>query len=171
MRVPLIPREEQPDDVGQLLDLAAAATTGTAPPTVAVMAHQPALLGPFLTWASALALNGVLSKRDHELLALRIAHRCGSSFEWHEHAEYARQAGMPNDEVERIRVGPSADGWSDTDAALLLAADELHDDSTISDTTWAALAGHHDVSALVEIVYVVGQYTMLSMVANGFGIT
>jgi alkylhydroperoxidase family enzyme len=171
MRVPLIPRDEQPPEVGDLLDLAAAATSGVAPPTVAVLAHQAALLGPFLTWASALALSGVLSKRDHELLALRTAERCRSTFEWREHVEYARAAGMSDDEIERIKAGPAADGWTDADATLLLAADELHDASTISDTTWAALAAHYDAGALVEITYVVGQYSMLSMVANGLDIT
>ena len=34
---------------------------------------SPDLLAPFLGWAAALALNGVLSNRDHELLALRAA--------------------------------------------------------------------------------------------------
>ncbi len=171
MRIPLIPRAEQPDEVGDLLDLAAAATSGVAPPTVAVLAHQPALLGPFLTWASALALNGVLTKRDHELLALRTAHRCQSTFEWREHVEFARASGVTDEEIERIAVGPRAEGWSDIDAALLLAADELHDGCTISPTTWAALAGHYDPGALTEITYVVGQYTMLSMVASALEIT
>jgi alkylhydroperoxidase family enzyme len=171
MRVPLIPRDAQPDDVGQLLDLAAANTTGTPPPTVAVMAHQPALLGPFMTWASALALNGVLSKRDHELLSLRTAHRCRSPFEWREHAEFARRVGLSDEEIERIAAGPQAEGWSDIEAALLLAADELHDGCSISETTWTALAAHYDAGALVEVTYVVGQYTMLSMVANALEIT
>ena len=40
---------------------------------MAVLARQPDLLSPFLGWAAALALNGVLSHRDHELLALRVA--------------------------------------------------------------------------------------------------
>jgi 4-carboxymuconolactone decarboxylase len=172
MRVPLIPRDELPDEVTQLLDLAAAATTsGGPPPTIAVLAHQAALLGPFLTWAAALAMNGVLSHRDHELLALRSAHRCQSAFEWREHVEFARAAGITDEEIERVAIGPRADGWSDGDAALLLAADELHDTSTISPTTWAALAGDHDPGALVEMIFVVGQYTMLSMVANAMAIT
>jgi hypothetical protein len=37
---------------------------------------------------------------------------------------------------------------------------------TIRADTWAALAVDHGPDALVEILYVVGQYTMLSMVAN-----
>jgi 4-carboxymuconolactone decarboxylase len=134
--------------------------------TVAVLAHRPPLLGPFLGWAAALALEGTLPKRDHELLALRTALRCNSGFEWREHVEYAKAAGLSDDEIARIRDGADADGWDERDRVLLRAADELHDRHTVGADTWAALASHHQSDAIVEILYVVGQYTMLSMVAN-----
>ena len=60
-----------------------------------------------------------------------------------------------------------APGWSAHDAALVRAADQLHIGCDIDDATWAVLAARYDAPSLVEIVYVVGQYTMLSMVANG----
>ena len=53
---------------------------------------------------------------------------------------------------------------------MLRAADELHAGQTFSDATWAALRERHDEAQLVEIPFVVGQYTMLSMVANGTGV-
>ena len=40
----------------------------------------------------------------------------------------------------------------------------------LTDETWALLAKHYDPPALVEILFVVGQYTMLSMVANAAGL-
>jgi alkylhydroperoxidase family enzyme len=133
---------------------------------MAVLARQPELLSPFLGWAAALALNGVLPKRDHELLALRAAHNCGSFFEWTEHSEYARQAGFSEAEIAAIASPIEGGPWSGVARALLTAADELHTTSTVSDATWSALAAHYDPPALVEILFVVGQYTMLSMFAN-----
>ncbi len=152
-------------------DLIAAITppSGEAPRTMAVLARQPELLSPFLGWAAALALNGVLPKRDHELLALRAAHNCRSQFEWVEHTEYARQAGVSESEIAAIAL--PLDAWSGTERALLAAADELHATSTVSDATWSTLAAHYDAAALVEILFVVGQYTMLSMFANAAEIT
>jgi alkylhydroperoxidase family enzyme len=147
---------------------AIAAPGREAPTTMAVLAYQPDLLSPFLGWAAALALNGVLPKRDHELLALRAAHNCGSRFEWDEHAAYARQAGISQSEIDTI-AGP-LDAWDGVERALLAAADELHTTSTVSDPTWSVLAAHYDRAALVEILLVVGQYTMLSMFANAAGI-
>ncbi len=154
-----------PSETADLLALASDAD-GRPILTIGVLAHNPALVGPFLGWAAALVLQGTLSKRDHELLALRIAMDCASDFEWDEHAGYAARAGLTAAEIARVRVGAGADGWDEHDRALLRAADELHADSTISGSTWEALAADHPADELVEILYVVGQYTMLSMVAN-----
>jgi alkylhydroperoxidase family enzyme len=151
--------------------LALTARPGRAEPaTINALANQPTLLGPFLGWAAALALTGVLSTRDHELLAMRAAYNCRSAFEWGEHAVDAAAAGLSDAEIDRIATGPDADGWSPTEAALLRAADELHENCRISERTWADLAATYDAPALVEILYVVGQYTMLSMVAEGAAI-
>jgi 4-carboxymuconolactone decarboxylase len=152
-----------------LLDLTTPAG-GRPPPTVAVLAHRPRLLAPFLGWAAALALEGALPKRDHELLALRAAWRCRSSFEWAEHVEYALAAGWTEDEIARVAQEPGAPGWAANEEALLRASDELLLGCAVSDQTWAELAAQYGPAALVEVPFVVGQYTMLSMVANALGI-
>ena len=165
-----VPRaDELRADVRELLPLIS--QPGREPArTMAVLARQPDLLGPFLGWAAALALNGVLPHRDHELLALRAASNCHSEFEWAEHAEYARAAGLGEDEIAMVARPVDEGAWTDGERALLRAADELHAGTDVTDATWAALAEHYDAPALVEILFVVGQYTMLSMVANAAGI-
>ena len=135
-----------------------------------MLGRQPDLLSPFLGWAAALALNGVLPNRAHELLALRAASNCRSEFEWVEHAEYARAAGLTDAEIDAAARPIAEHDWTDAERALLTAADELHMTQTVTDETWARLTAHYDVPALVEILFVVGQYTMLSMFANAAGI-
>jgi len=168
-RIPLPAVDELRADVAELLPLTA--PTGREPArTMAVLARQPDLLSPFLSWAAALALNGVLPKRDHELLALRVAWNCRSTFEWSEHVEFARTAGLTDDEIAAIARDPAAGSWIVHEAALLRVADELQAAYNAADETWDVLAAHYDISQLVEIIFVVGQYTMLSMVANCAGI-
>ena len=100
-RIPVPRPSELRDDVAELLPLIA--PPGREPArTMAVLARQPELLSPFLSWAAALALQGVLSLRDHELLALRVASNCASAFEWEEHAMYARAAGVTDDEIATV---------------------------------------------------------------------
>jgi 4-carboxymuconolactone decarboxylase len=158
------PLDELDQATAELLALASG-PDGAPRLTIGVLAHHPPLVGPFLEWAAALALQGALATRDHELLALRTAWLCGSDFEWDEHVGYARAAGLSFDEIERVRAGPDA-GWDGRERSLLQAADELHRHQAITDATWSTLAAHHERAALVEVLYVVGQYTMLSMVAN-----
>ena len=115
-RIPLPAPRELRADVAELLSLTA--PPGREPPgTMAVLARQPDLLSPFLGWAAALALNGALPKRDHELLALRVAWNCRSAFEWGEHVEYARAAGLDDGEVARVPGGAGAEGWAAHEAA------------------------------------------------------
>jgi hypothetical protein len=163
VRVPPVAPEEW--------DAATAAVLGAAPQKgrlhlPAVVARHPTLLGPYMAWATAVARHGVLSARDNALLALRTALRCGSEFEWGVHTAHGH---LTADEVARVAVGPLAE-WAPRDAALLQAADELHDQSGVSDSTWAELAVMFPTDALLEIVFVVGHYTMLSMVANTAGV-
>ena len=50
------------------------------------------------------------------------------------------------------------------------AADELHARQDLTEPTWDALRESWDAAALVEIPFIVGHYTMLSMVANATGV-
>lgn len=137
---------------------------------LATIARHPSLLEPFLAWSATLALQGELLRRDSEMLALRAAWNCRSPFEWGHHVLYARSAGLSDEEIERIARGPESPGWGPEDAGLLRAADELHAGQDLSPETWARLRPRFSDAQLVEIPFVVGQYTMLSMVANSTGV-
>jgi alkylhydroperoxidase family enzyme len=139
------------------------------PNMLRAIAHHPRLLEPFLGFAAALA-RGELPRRESELLALRAAWNCRSEFEWGHHALYARAAGLSDAEIAAVASGPGAPGWSDADRELLRAADELHAQQSIGEATWAALASRWNAAQLVEIAFVVGQYTMLSMVAGALAV-
>jgi 4-carboxymuconolactone decarboxylase len=134
------------------------------------IAHHPSLLEPFLGFAATLAVMGTLGRRESELLALRTAWNCRSAFEWGHHVIYARDAGLSDDEIARVPAGPDADGWTAADHELLTAADELHSTQDLSETTWARLRERFSDGQLVEIPFVVGNYAMLSMVANATGV-
>ncbi len=48
---------------------------------------------------------------------------------------------------------------------------ELVADYRISDATWATLAERYTTEQLIEVVFVVANYSLMSMVTNTFGIT
>ena len=139
-------------------------------PILTVIANHPTLLAPMIEFTAAIATRGVLSRRDSELLALRTAWNCRSAFEWGHHVLYARVAGIDDAEIARLATREVDAKWSPRERALFAAADELHASQRISDATWAALVRDFDEPQRVEIPFVVGQYTMLSMVAESLGV-
>ncbi len=140
-----------------------------APRILGTVAKHPHLLEPMLKFSSALAA-GVLPRRASEILALRAAWNCRSDFEWGHHTRYGLDAGLTQAEVDRLAGGAPDAGWNESDAALVRGADELHAEQDIRDETWARLSEDWDEAQLVEIPFIVGQYTMLSMVAKATGV-
>ena len=56
------------------------------------------------------------------------------------------------------------------DRQLLTATDELIDTKFICDNTWAELSKRWSTQQLMDIVFAVGQYTLVSMALNTFGV-
>jgi alkylhydroperoxidase family enzyme len=52
----------------------------------------------------------------------------------------------------------------------LRAADELHDESCISERTWEVLASRYDDRQLIEVVMVVGHYHLVAFTLNSLGV-
>jgi len=136
----------------------------------ATLAHHPKLFRRWSAFGGTLLYGGRLPERDRELLILRTGYLCGAEYEWGQHVVIARGAGLAEAEIDRVAAGPDAEGWSLTDRALLLAADELHHDSRISDETWAALTASYDVQQLIEVCMVVGQYHLVAFTLNSLGV-
>jgi 4-carboxymuconolactone decarboxylase len=146
---------------------AAESADGHGPPNILyTIGHHPDLLPAFLGFTSTLALRGVLARRDSELLAMRASWNCRSAFEWGHHVEYGLAEGFSETDVERVAAGPSAAGWSAHDRTRLEAADELQASQDYSDRIYNELRSRYSDAQIVEITFVVGNYTMLSMVAN-----
>jgi alkylhydroperoxidase family enzyme len=134
------------------------------------LARHPKLLKRWGVFGAHVLYKNSLPPRDRELLILRTGWLCRCEYEWGQHVLIARASGLADEEVARVRDGPEAAGWSEADAALLRAADELHADSSISDATWQALSGRLDATQLLDLVFTVGQYHVVAMALNSLGV-
>ena len=146
--------------------LAGLATGGPPPNVFTTLARNPKLFRRWLWVAGGLMPGGKLPRRDTELVILRVAHNAGCAYEWGHHEHLGRRAGLGAEEVERIREGADAPGWSPRQALLLRAADELHADGRIGDPLWAGLSAELDERLLIELCLLIGHYEMLAMTLN-----
>lgn len=136
----------------------------------ATIAHHPKLLKRWLVFGAHVLAKSTLPVRDRELLILRIGWRCRSAYEWGQHVVIARRSGITDYEIARVALGPDAPGWEPFDSTLMRAADELHDDSCLSDSTWASLGERYDDQQRLDVIFAVGQYQLVSMALNSLGV-
>ena len=81
----------------------------------------------------------------------------------------ARECGLSDAEIERVKTDRRLMAGTARDRSLLVAADELHSTSSMSDATWEALVGGYSVEQLLDVVATVGNYHLVAMFLNTTG--
>jgi alkylhydroperoxidase family enzyme len=153
--------------VNALIARAIGAATGGPPPRIfTTLARNPRLFRRWLRFAGALMPGGRLPRAETELVILRVAHNCGSDYEWGHHERLGLTAGLSAEEIERVREGPGAAGWAERQQLLLRTADELHAERTLSDSLWSELRPLYSDAELIELFMLVGHYEMVAMTLN-----
>ena len=147
-----------------------AAARGQAPNVLKTLARYPALLERWMGLARYILEENSLPAREREIAILRTGWLCQSGYEFGQHTRIGKQAGLSDAEVVRITRGPDAEGWSDLDRTLLRATDELCNDAFISDATWGELQSKWSEQQMVDLIFTVGQYNLVSMALNSLGV-
>lgn len=150
--------------------LGSRARSGQTVNSFKICLRNPELCRNWLPFSSYIEGNtSSLAPREREMLILRTAWLCRDSYVWSPHAASGARAGLSPDELDRITKGPEAKGWNAFDAALLRAADELHNDQFVGDATWRTLAERYNDKQLLDTLFTVGDYTMVAMYLNSVG--
>jgi len=134
-----------------------------------VMMNHPNLTRRWTVFAGHVLQKQTVPVRERELLILRIGWLNQSEYEWAQHVEIAKRAGIGAAEIERVKQGPGA-GWNAHEAALLQAADDLFENSVVSDATWTTLASTYSTEQMMDVVFTIGQYNLVSWALNSFGV-
>ena len=134
------------------------------------LAHHPNLSRRWMVFANHILGKSTLPDRDRELLILRIGFLCQAGYEWGQHVLISRRCGMSEEEISSTQTGPQTEGLSAKDKVLLQATDDLHREAHVSNETWEGLATYFNTQQLMDIVFTVGQYNLVSMALNSFGV-
>jgi alkylhydroperoxidase family enzyme len=136
----------------------------------ATIVNDPKMMEAWSPFALYTLRGSTLPPREREILMLRIGWLCQAEYLFGHHTVIGKSVGLTAEEIKRITEGPKAPGWDPFDATLLQAVDELHADAFITDATWNALAKRYNKEQLMDVVATVGQYNLLSMFLNSFGV-
>ncbi len=116
----------------------------------------------FLPYSGMLLNWGKLAKRDKELVILRVGHLRGSEYELQQHRRLARSRGLDPAQQQKIFAGPTAQGLTERERALLIAVDEFITERDITDGTFARLARHLNRQQIIEFCALAGHYDAIA---------
>jgi alkylhydroperoxidase family enzyme len=165
---PARPRELAP--LARLVAVIAGRVTGTGPPNIfTTFGRHPRLFRSWLRYSARLMPFGQLPRRDTELVILRVAWRCRSAYEWHQHVALGLRMGLTPDEVAGVAES-AAGGFSERQRALLAVTDQLLARRALSDTTWSAVQSTLSEREAIELCLLVGNYQGLASAVGGLAI-
>src|SRR3989442_14174033 len=93
---------------------------GTVINITKTLLQHPKLARSWFRFARHVLFESTLPPREREMAILRIGWLNQAAYEWEQHVLIAKQAGLTDEEIERITKGPSA-GWNRHDEAMLQA--------------------------------------------------
>jgi AhpD family alkylhydroperoxidase len=127
-----------------------------------VLGRHRRLFRGWLRFAGRLMPGGRLPRRETELVILRVAHLRHCTYELAHHTRLGARVGLSDVDIARVVSGPTAQGWTPRERALLAATDLLHHEQNLDDAAWTALSAHLDERESVEFCLLVGHYEMLA---------
>lgn len=116
-----------------------------------------------------LKFEGVLPRTAYQFIVLSVARATGADFEWHDHVEHARAAGLPETVIDA--VGSNSTAALPEPYALLrdILAFTLSW-KPVPDALQQRAADAFGKEGLVEIVVLSGFYQMFAAINQGFDI-
>ncbi len=107
-----------------------------------------------------------LDKKLNEMAALMAARSWTQQFEWDVHILQALDAGLKNDIALAIAEGRRPAGMAEDEEILYDFVTELLVNKGASDATYARTVAKYGESGLIDIIGIVGYYSLLAMAMN-----
>jgi len=136
-----------------------------------LLANHPALINAWWKYRMYSVQGGDLGQRDCELVILRVAVHMKAWYEWAAHVDRGLATGLTLAEIYRVTEGPSATAWSEEDAVLLGAVDQLVTDHRIDPATQIRLEAFFSRKQVMDIVSLQGLYVTIACVIGTWPIS
>ena len=122
------------------------------------LAHAPAQLDAFLSYANTLRDASELDPALRELAILTVGHATGCAYEIAHHESHARKAGVTPEQFAAAPEFATADVFDDVQRAVMRLAEESTLRVQVSAKTWQAVAEHLTDRQLVELTLTIAWY-------------
>ena len=138
---------------------------------LAIWLHRPDLADTAQALGRYCRYDTSLGPRLSELAILVTARMFGSEYEWFAHKPHALSAGLPDATVEAIRLNQTPVFETEEDQIVHDVTRAAHADRTLDDALYARAEQVLGVDRLVDLIGLLGYYTLISLTINVFGVT
>ncbi len=152
----------------QIHDAIAGGPRGGVRGPLAVWLHRPELAARAQDLGRYCRYDTVLAPRLSELAILVTGQVFGSEYEWQIHRGFALEAGLAPEIIEAIRLGHRPEFGDPAEAAVHDVARAAHESRTVDDLLYARAEEVLGAAALVDLVGLLGYYTLISLTINIF---
>ncbi|NIP47653.1 MAG: carboxymuconolactone decarboxylase family protein [Gammaproteobacteria bacterium] len=130
--------------------------------------HAPHVGDAVQRLGEQLRFEGLLSPRQREIGVLCVAARWRADYEWWAHARIARSCGVPDAVIAAIRRRETPPLEDQAERLVHEFSRSLLDERQVADALYDAAAAALGEAALVELVVLLGYYSLISMVLVAF---
>lgn len=130
--------------------------------------HAPAVGHPAQRLGEAVRFETGLDPALRELAILTVAATWRADYEWWAHRTIALEAGLPEATVEAIKQGELPDSAAPAARVVYDFSKELLGRHRVDEHTYRLAADALGDRGVVELVAVLGYYTLVSMTLNAF---
>ena len=169
-RLPELPYDEMTAEQQRAHDEIAAGPRGKVVGPLKVWLHSPELADRAQKLGAYVRYDSTLPAKLSELAILVTARQWRAGFEWTSHVGPARTAGIPDEVIEAIRVGTEPALSNARSRTVYAVARELHETRALSDQTYARAEAALGRQGLVDLVGILGYYTLVSMTLKAFDV-
>ncbi|MET0919427.1 MAG: carboxymuconolactone decarboxylase family protein [Burkholderiales bacterium] len=128
--------------------------------------RSPRLLTPLQEAGEYLRFDSALPRRVSEFVTLVVSRQWTQQFEWFTHVPLALQEGTSAETIEALRIGRRPSTMSAEEGFVYDFISELTTHRGVSDGTYAECVERFGERGVIDLVGLIGYFTMMSMVLN-----
>jgi 4-carboxymuconolactone decarboxylase len=165
-RMPAIPEAQMSPDQKRVMDEIAAGPRGRIGGPFIPLMRSPELMNRLQKVGEYLRFQNTVGLRNSEFAVLIVARHWSQPIEWAIHRPIAEKEGVLPATCDAIAEGRRPDNMTDDETLIYNVLEELRNNRSLSDTTYAQLLMRFGEQGVIDLVAHYGYYSLLAMTMN-----
>jgi uncharacterized peroxidase-related enzyme len=156
-RLPYLDKEDLPEEDRAAFD-ALKLADGRMMNIHRMMAHRPKMLRRRSAFSKVLNDENLVERRLRELALLTVGRLTRGVYEYHHHAEFARQAGVTVEQMIALPIWENHPIFTERERAVIRYAEQMTRDIQVTDAAFAELSRFFSKEEIVDLTLLIAHY-------------